>query len=197
LARRTVAEPNSPAAAGSLSELTHHRWALPVLAHVAGHGGCKFVTLSRRLQIPPASLRSALDRLQALELVVRNPGHGHPMRPEYVLGPVGERVDGLPQDLVAWLDKGGFGGELLKKWQLPVLVALGPDTDRFSEVRSRLPGASPRAVALALKSTAALGLVSRDVDGDRFPPVPIYAATSRALPGREPARLLGEILAAG
>ena len=181
----------------SLSELTHHRWALPVLAHVADQGGAKFVTLSRQLRVSPPSLTRALVRLQLLGLVVRNPGYGHPMRPEYVLGSVGERANGLPQAIVEWIHKGGLERELLKKWHLPVLLALGPHTHRFGEVRGRLPGASPRALALALKGNASLGLVDREVDQTRYPPVPLYTSTMRAAPGREPARLLGEVLAAG
>lgn len=184
----------SMTAAGALAQLTHTRWALPVLAHVASNGGCKFVTLSRKLGASPASLRRALDRLDELGLVIANPGYGHPMRPEYVLGPVGERTEGLSLSLLEWIEKDGLADELLKKWQLPVLVVLGSDACRFGEIRSGLL-ATPRAVTLALKSHGASGLISREVV-DGYPPVPWYSASARGLVGREPARLLGEVLAA-
>ncbi|MFK7930080.1 MAG: winged helix-turn-helix transcriptional regulator [Myxococcota bacterium] len=182
-------------AASALSELTHNRWALPVLAHVAQHGGCKFVTLSRRLGAAPASLRRALHRLGELGLVIRNPGYGHPMRPEYVLGPVGERTEGLASSLLQWIEADGLSDELLKKWQLPVLVGLGSEPCRFGEIRRGVP-ATPRAVTLALKSHGALGLVSRHIIGD-YPPVPLYAVTGRGRVGRAPALQLGRVLAAG
>lgn len=181
---------------GSLAALTHSRWALPVLAHVIRQRGCKFVTLSRQLRIPPSSLKRTLTRLDGLELVVRNPGHGHPMRPEYILGPLGERAGELPRAILDWITAENLDATMLKKWSLPVLVALDPAPSRFSEVRRTLSTASPRAVALALKDHTALGLVSRRVE-DRYPPAPLYALMPRALPGREPARLLGVLLAAG
>ncbi len=184
------------AAADALSRLTHHRWALPVLAMVTRDRGCKFVTLSRRLGVSPTSLRRALDRLAELDLVVRNPGYGHPMRPEYVLGPLGTRAAGLPEAIVDWAERDGLAGEVLKKWPLPLLVALGDEPRRFSEIRTSLVHASPRAVALALKGQASVGLVSRVVD-DGYPPVPLYAPTKLALAGREPAHELGKILASG
>lgn len=185
--------PVPPAAA--LAVLTHNRWALPVLGHIAEHRGAKFVTLSRQLGVAAPSLRRALDRLVGLGLVARNPGYGHPMRPEYVLGPWGAEVHGPARELLAWLRADALEAELLKKWHLPVLVALAPQPVRFGAVRAALPGATPRAVTLALKGTGALGLVAREVEA-AYPPVPRYALTPRAAPGRAPAASLAQALAA-
>ena len=182
---------NGPASA--LSQLTHSRWALPALAYVAQHGGCKFVTMSRQLGAPPGSLRRALERLGTLGLVVRNPGYGHPMRPEYILGPVGERSAGLPAALLQWAARDGVADEVLKKWQLPVLVSVGPERARFHEIQHGLP-VTARALSLALKSHHTLGLLEREVEAS-FPPVPRYSLTAQGLAGRAPALRLGEILA--
>jgi len=192
-----IAEPIAAveSAAHALSRLTHHRWALPVLAHVTRHRGCKFVTLTRQLGVAPPGLKRALARLAELDLVVRNPGYGHPMRPEYVLGALGERAGALATEIDDWVQAAQLGGEVLKKWQLPVLAALEPDVQRFGAVRRVLPTATPRALTLALKGNAGLGLVARTVDVG-YPPVPRYAPTRKASAGRAPARLLGEILAA-
>lgn len=187
--------PRPISAAAALAQLTHSRWALPILATVAQLGGCKRVTLTHRLGVSAASLNRALDRLAALGLVIRNPGYGHPLRPEYVLGPVGARADVLPAEILAWSATVDDADQILKKWQLPVLVALTPDARRFGEVRQQMPRATPRAVTLALKSNAALGLISRVIEPG-YPPIPQYTPTQLALPGREPARLLGELLAA-
>ena len=184
-----------PGAASALAELTHNRWALPVLAHVSEHGGCKLVTLTRRLGASASSLKRALARLAQLGLVIPNPGYGHPLRPEYILGPVGESADLLPRAIVEWCQAEDRAPQVFKKWQLPVLVAVSPESCRFSSIRDQLVGATPRAVAMALKSHAGLGLVARDVDPG-YPPVPHYSATKISLPGREPAMLLGELLAA-
>jgi len=177
----------------ALSRLTHHRWALPVLAHVHRSRGCKFVSLSRQLGVSPPALKRALDRLAELDLVVRNPGYGHPMRPEYVLGPRGEAAGERAEALVDWMRADALEADLLKKWQLPTLLAVGGEERRFGEIRTALSGASPRALSLALKSHAGLALIERDVGAD-YPPIPIYRATTRARPGYEAAGALADWL---
>lgn len=184
----------TPSPASALAHLTHNRWCVPVLAAVSRAGGCKFVTLSRQLGASPASVRRALTRLAELELVIPNPGYGHPMRPEYILGPLGERTGALSSELVLWAERDGFAAEVFKKWQLPLVVALGTRS-RFSELRGELAGASPRALALALKSQASLGLVRRDIESG-YPPVPVYTPTALAREGQGPAGLLGALLLA-
>jgi DNA-binding HxlR family transcriptional regulator len=51
----------------------------------------------------------------------------------------------------------------LDKWSLPVTVLIGEDTLRFGELRDGLSGASPRAIALVLKSLENLGWVKRSI----------------------------------
>jgi DNA-binding HxlR family transcriptional regulator len=58
-----------------------------------------------------------------------------------------------------------------------VLAALGRPA-RFSELRTALPGVTPRGPALALKDLRAAGLVERRVE-DAYPPTAIYAVTAR------------------
>ena len=75
-----------------LAALLHHRWSVPVLAALLEGSGAKFVTLARRLDLSRDSLRRTLDVLIAQRWVMRNPGHGHPMRPEYLLTAAGARI---------------------------------------------------------------------------------------------------------
>ena len=69
----------------SLTVLVHHRWALPVLGELYRDDGAKFVTLVHRLNVSKDSLARTLEHLRTLDLAVKNPGYGHPLRPEYVL----------------------------------------------------------------------------------------------------------------
>ena len=78
---------NEPAPGERLAQLFHHRWAVPVLAELHRTSGSRFVTLHRRLGIGRESLRRTLASLAEQDLVARNPGYGHPLRPEYVLTP--------------------------------------------------------------------------------------------------------------
>jgi DNA-binding HxlR family transcriptional regulator len=157
-----------------LPELFHHRWAAGVLAELDRTRGSRFVTLANRVGVGRESLRRTLSALIEGGLVMRNPGYGHPLRPEYVLTARGESVARRCASLLAANDD----EILLRKWSLPVLAALeGPA--HFSELRAALPGVTPRSLALALKDLQAAGLVERRVE-DAYPPTAVYAATPRA-----------------
>jgi DNA-binding HxlR family transcriptional regulator len=160
-----------------LIALCHHRWSAPVLAELGRTRGARFVVLVNRLGVGRASLQRTLAALVELGLVRRNPGYGHPLRPEYLLTPQGEEAASRCGRLLAVVD--GEADVLLRKWSLPVLVALRGNA-RFSELRDALPGITARALALALKELERAGLVTRRVEGT-YPPSTLYAATPEAV----------------
>src|SRR5262245_12281664 len=129
-----------------LARLFHHRWAPPALALVAERGGVRFVELQRKLGVAHDPLRKALDPLLELGLVARNPGYGHPLRPEYLATPAGAEAGRV----CAAVLKAGDSGVLLRKWSVPTLAQLD-EPRRFSELRASLTRVSPRALALALR----------------------------------------------
>jgi DNA-binding HxlR family transcriptional regulator len=161
-----------------LIELVHNRWAIPVLAELHRSGGTRFVTLCRLTGASGESVRRTLAGLVARELVARNPGYGHPLRPEYVLTPAGATVAPACARLLDELAALGIGAIGLNKWSVPVLAALGADR-RFSELRGELPGVSPRALTLALKALAEVRMVERTVLAS-YPPRTVYRLADRA-----------------
>jgi DNA-binding HxlR family transcriptional regulator len=165
----------------SLIALFHHRWAPPALALLADRGGVRFVELQRKLDVGRESLRRALDALIELGYVRRNPGYGHPLRPEYVITASGRESAGLARRA----SEAATRETLLRKWSVPVLAELA-DGRRFSELRAALPGVTPRALALALRNLEDARLVRREVLPTR-PPSTVYRATRRgaAVLGRE------------
>jgi DNA-binding HxlR family transcriptional regulator len=168
-----------------LPELFHHRWAAAVLAELERTSGSRFVTMTNRIGVGGESLRRSLAALIEGGLVMRNPDYGHPLRPEYVLTPRGQRVAPVCADLLAGLRELGVEARALKKWSLPVVLALGgPGRRRFSELQERLREITARALALALKDLSAAGLVDRAVT-DGYPPASVYIlrpAGARLLP---------------
>ncbi len=165
-----------------------------MLHHVASERGSKFVTLHKRLGVAPPVLRRTLAQLGELDLVVHNPGYGHPLRPEYVLGGLGTQVAEPAQALWQWIRRAEVEQELLKKWSLPALTVLGLGAERFNEINRLLVGATPRATTLALKNLLAVDLARRSVS-DGYPPTPYYAPARRARRPLAHARALSEPLA--
>jgi DNA-binding HxlR family transcriptional regulator len=165
----------------SLTDLFHYRWAVPILAELHRQRGSRFVTLARTLGLNRESLRQTLGALIDGGLVARNPGYGHPLRPEYVLTERGRSVGQASHPLMNALRKRELEEVGLKKWSLPVVHALGGGARRFSELRDDLSGISPRALTLALKDLEAAELVERRVTND-YPPATTYRLTRRGRP---------------
>jgi len=164
-----------------ITRLFHHRWCVPILAELQRGSGAKFITLVNRLGISRDSLRRTLDALIAWRLVQRNPGHGHPLRPEYVLTRQGARVAPWCVQIMAALKRLGLEDDGLRKWFLPVAIALRAGHARFADLKESLPGITARALTLALKSLQQARLVRRRVQ-DGYPPTTSYELTPRSKP---------------
>ena len=118
----------------------------------------------------------------------RNPGYGHPLRPEYLLTPVGARIASHCAPVLDGLRDADAEGVGLKKWSLAVVLALaGKRWRRFSELREELAGITARALTMTLKDLAAAGLVERTVT-DVYPLATAYRLTPRGAPLVAPVR---------
>lgn len=154
---------------GFLTQLAHHRWNVAIVAELHLSHGAKFVTLANRLGPSHSTLTRCLAALIDLGMVRRNPGYGHPMRPEYLLTARGEDCGPACLALVRRLEKSAQSQVGFNKWSLPLVAAIGTQRCRFGELRQALPGISPRALTLSLKELEALGWLRREVTDD-YPP---------------------------
>jgi DNA-binding HxlR family transcriptional regulator len=161
----------------SMAVLFHHRWAVPVIAELqrgdTHPGGAKFVTLLNRLRISRDSLSSTRHHLVHHDFIVRNPGYGHPMRPEYLLADRGLEFAPYCMRLTATLMAMGFQQIGLRKWILPVLFALDEGLTRFRDLKAVLPAITSRALTQALNDLQAARLIDRRVV-DASPPSVLY-----------------------
>jgi DNA-binding HxlR family transcriptional regulator len=175
----------------STSSLYRHRWAIPIVAALGADGGSRFVPLRNRLGIGRETLRQTLDALIADGLVIRNPGYGHPSRPEYLLTAAGGEVAPACADLVRLAKRAGVDDVVFRRWSLPVIGGLVSER-RFADVR-RAVGATPRALSLSLKELVAAGVVERRVH-DGFPPATSYRLTDRGRRLARPASAVAEVM---
>ncbi|MGC1503239.1 MAG: winged helix-turn-helix transcriptional regulator [Sulfitobacter sp.] len=116
-----------------------------------------------------------LHHLIDLKLLERNPGHGHPLRPECRLTPIGVEAAAMA-DRIAKVTYDEADAVLLRRaWTLPVLT-VSPTPRSFTGIKTSLPAITDRALSQTLKPLNAHGWLVRHVDTDAHPPRAKYHA---------------------
>ena len=155
-----------------------NRWAVPVMALLSREEGARFAVIARAFGLSHHSLARCLDYLRGAGWVIPNPGHGHPLRPEYLLSEAGKPVGVLCERIVAQRERLKLAAADLPRWSLPVVAGLAPDWTRFGELQARLDPVTPRALSQTLQAMIGHDLVKRRLE-DRYPPVALYGLTRR------------------
>lgn len=110
------------------------------------------------------TLRRAVEWLVDEDYVLRNPGYGHPLRPELLLTPWGESISGPCKILLDLQENADHMADVIgKKWTLPVLVAIHVSDGRYSRVASLVEGCSSRALSQALRRLEDSELIGRTI----------------------------------
>ena len=150
-----------------LIALGSHRWLVPLLADLAGHKGARFVELVHRLGLSRDSCTRTLEAAVRIGWVRRNPGHGHPLRPEYILTEAGAAAAARATTIA----------EAQAAIGLPPVAGIGGGHDRFNALSRLLTPATPRALSQGLTALGTHGLVRREVI-DMRPPASRYELTA-------------------
>ncbi len=159
-----------------LVQLGSHRWLVPLLADLAAHKGARFVELLHRLELARDSLTRTLDAAAAIGWVQRNPGHGHPLRPEYILTERGTAAAARAATIADAQKSIGLPPGAATRWGLPLIAGIGAGHDRFNALSRLLAPATPRALSQGLSALGNHGLVMREVL-DLRPPASRYDLT--------------------
>ncbi|MBO9696963.1 MAG: winged helix-turn-helix transcriptional regulator [Sphingopyxis sp.] len=159
-----------------LVQLGSHRWLVPLLADLAAHGGARFVELIHRLGLSRDSLARTLEAAQAIGWVQRNPGHGHPLRPEYILTETGHAAAARAATIADAQSAIGLLPGAATRWGLPLVAGIGAGHDRFNALSRLLAPATPRALSQGLTALGRHGLVTREIL-DLRPPASRYDLT--------------------
>ncbi len=163
-----------------LTEVFQKRWTAPILQLLWQHKGAKYITLVKTLGASPGAVRSTLRDLIKREWVMKNPGYGHPMRPEYILTSKGADVANRCNSLLHGLENAGLEEMHRSKWAVTVLHCLSEGPLRFSELKAAIPAVTDRSLVLCLKVLCKSGAVVRKVE-DTFPPSVSYSLSHDAM----------------
>lgn len=160
-----------------LVNITSRAWAVPILA--ALHEGVpgRQAPLLTATGAGRTAFAQSMTHLIEIGLVERNPGHGHPLRPEFRLtipGKIGAEISHKISTLA-----GEEHRDLLRKsWTLPVL-AITHTPHHFNDIQRALDPITDRALSQALKALEEREWVHREVDHEARPPRPTYSAANK------------------
>jgi DNA-binding HxlR family transcriptional regulator len=163
-----------------LVALGRNRWSATLLADLAAHNGARFVELAHRIGLPRDSLARTLAATRDAGWVIPNPGHGHPLRPEYILTPEGARMAVQARSLIDAQARIGIGPDRMTRWSVPIVLKVHQGCARFNAIARSLALASPRAISQGLRSLADNGLLLRELVDD-YPPTSQYRLTDEGL----------------
>lgn len=157
-----------------LVNLTHRAWTIAILANMHAGVPGRQAPLLKATGANRSACAKSIEHLIDLGLVERNPGYGHPLRPEFRLAPKGAPVARLAaqvQDAPGTRDH-----DLLRKaWTLPVLATLQRPA-RFTDIKRKLVPITDRALSQSLILLENRKWVTRQVDATARPPRPSYHA---------------------
>ena len=156
--------------------ITSKAWALPILSslHVGVAG--RQAPLLAATGASRSAFAQSMEHLIKLGLLERNPGYGHPLRPEFRLTALGKEAAALA-DKVQRASCEDDQRLLRKTWTLPVLTTLQTPS-HFNEIKRTLHTISDRALSQSLKSMEAKNWVQRSVDDAARPPRSLYSAVN-------------------
>ena len=154
--------------------ITSRAWSLPILACLSEGTPGRQAPLLKATGATRTAFAQSLDHLTKLGLLERNPGHGHPLRPEFRLTPKGAEVAFLAQKIDRLAE--ASDKQLLRKaWTLPVLTSL-KEPRYFGDIRRTLDPITDRALSQSLRTMEDRSWVHRAVDASARPPRPIYSS---------------------
>lgn len=175
-----------------LVNITSRAWSLPILSLMSSGVPGRQAPLRAATGASRTAFAQSLKHLIDIGLLERNPGHGHPLRPEYRLTERGAAAGSLANRI---RDAAGNEGFVLlrRSWTLPILTSLR--TPRyFNDLRRDLSIITDRALSMSLKSMEERDWVKRKVDDGARPPRSLYQATNV---GREISRVAAAAVSSG
>ncbi len=160
-----------------LVKITSRAWSLKVLALM--HDGVvgRQASLLAATKASRTAFSQSLAHLVDLRLLERNPGHGHPLRPEYKMTPMGAKIAKTASQIMNAASGSDELVLLRRAWAVPVLAVIQAPR-YFTEIRTDLCSISDRALSKSLYQLEERRWLTRQIDTAQRSPRPIYQAAN-------------------
>lgn len=163
-----------------LVKLTSRAWSLNILALLHTGVAGRQAPLLAATTASRTAFAASLEHLSQLNLLERNPGHGHPLRPEFRLTPLGVEIAQVAYKMVNAVNDDKEFELVRRSWTVPILaVTLTPK--HFSEIKFNLASISDRALSKSLRQLEDREWLQRDVDVAKRPTRPTYNAVNKGI----------------
>lgn len=164
-----------------LVKLTSRAWSLAILAQLHRGTPGRQAPLLAATGAGRTAFAQSLAHLLDLKLLERNPGHGHPLRPEFRLTPQGKAMAAMAAQIDQAAPRKADRPLLRRVWTVPILTIV-QTPQPFGQIRHALPPITDRALSLTLQKLEAQAWVRRQIDAAAHPPRPQYAAINAGVP---------------
>jgi len=157
--------------------ITSKAWSLAILSKLHAGVPGRQAALLTATGAGRTAISQSMEHLIRIGLLERNPGHGHPLRPEFRLTPLGVEAAVLAsriQEITGDEDQ----TLLRRSWTLPVLSSLQRPR-HFCGIKKDLITITDRALSQSLKAMEDRNWVKRSVNTTARPPRSIYCAVNQ------------------
>ncbi len=161
-------------------KITTRAWSLRILALLDQGVPGRQAALLQATKAGRTAFAQSLHHLIDLGLLERNPGHGHPLRPEYRLTPNGIEAAAMAHRVLCAVPDEQDAPLLRRAWTLPVLT-VSPEPRSFTQIKTALPAITDRALSQTFKQLQGYGWLMRHVDTAAHPPRATYHAVNAGL----------------
>lgn len=158
-----------------LVNITSKAWSLKILALLHGGVPGRQAPLIAATKASRPSFSSSLDHLVQIGLLEKNPGHGHPLRPEFRLTRTGAKAAAAANRILKATPDDEAFAIVRRSWTVPIL-AVTDKPKRFSVIKSGLGAVTDRALSLSLSVLEREDWLKREIDVSHRSPFPTYRA---------------------
>lgn len=163
-----------------LVNITSRAWCLTILRLMNDGVPGRQAPLIAASGASRTSFANSLALLVNLGLLERNPGHGHPLRPEYRLTAQGVKFAILAKAIANAFPDTDEPPLLRRAWTIPIL-AVSHKPRRFIEIKTDLMPVTDRALSQSLQNLETKHWLIRSVNVNAHPIRPVYQTVNQGV----------------